>query len=231
MAAPAHAKVSVVIPAFNAEGFVADSVESVLAQTHPHVECIVVDDGSTDGTRRVVESFGGRVRLVSQPHTGVSTARNTGAAMAGGELLAFLDADDAWLPERIERGLVEMRSCRAEAVLCATRVVGDSPPMGRVLRLRPDPMTLESLLLWRGSVVSPSSNLLIERRAFEEMGGFEPSLSTAADFELLARLVRRGRLAYLDEPLVIYRWHDENMTRDLSGNRARSAPSVRTDCG
>src|SRR3954452_15003770 len=100
--------VSAIIPAHNAERFLAAAIDSVLAQTYQPIECIVVDDGSTDGTPAVARSYGDRIRLIPQEQRGVSAARNRGAAEARGELLAFLDADDRWLPERVERQAREL---------------------------------------------------------------------------------------------------------------------------
>jgi glycosyltransferase involved in cell wall biosynthesis len=93
-----QASVSVVIPAYNAEAFLAEAVESVLAQAHDAIEVIVVDDGSTDATGDIARGFGSPVRVLSQTNAGIGPARNAGVKVATGELLAFLDADDAWTP-------------------------------------------------------------------------------------------------------------------------------------
>jgi len=207
--------VSAIIPAHNAEPYLADAIESVLAQTHSPVECIVVDDGSTDGTARVAQGFGDRIRVVCQENRGVSAARNRGAAEASGDLLAFVDADDRWLPERVGRGVSALRcNSRLDAVVCATQVVDrEVRPVGVI---RQDPhLTPEDLLMCRGSVVSASSNLLIRRKAFAELGGFDEGLSTSADWALTFRLVERGHLGVLSEPLVQYRRHESNMSASV----------------
>ena len=143
--------IGVIIPAFNAERFIRDAVHSVLAQTHQSVECIVVDDGSTDATAVAVAEFGDRVRLVQQANRGVSAARNRGAAETRAELLAFLDADDRWHPERLERGLAFLHEHRRlEAVVCSTQVVDRSLQPIRVIH--PDPgLTTRDLLLCRAT--------------------------------------------------------------------------------
>ena len=207
--------VSAVIPAYNAERFVGDAIESVLAQTVPVKECIVVDDGSTDGTAEIVRAFDAPVRLLQQENRGVSAARNRGARESRGALLGFLDADDRWFPTRLDQQLDRLQtSPRAEAVVCATEIVDER---GVVLgEIRPDPdVTAEALLLCRASVVSVSSNLLIRREAFDAVGGFDESLSTSADWALTYRLVDRGTLETLDEPLVSYRLHGHNMSADV----------------
>jgi glycosyltransferase involved in cell wall biosynthesis len=207
--------VSVVIPARDAAAHIAKAVESVLAQSYPRVECIVVDDGSTDETREIAATRGERVRVLDGGGVGVAAARNLGAGSATGGLLSFLDADDEWEVQRTERLLEELRRTGADAVICASRVISAGGTGDNTIRLRPLPPDLSSLLRWDGSVVSTSSNLLIKRDVFDAVGAFDPRLSTAADWELLIRLVSQTRLVYVDEPLVRYRWHERNMSRDL----------------
>jgi glycosyltransferase involved in cell wall biosynthesis len=211
----AHPSVSAIIPAYNAEAYLQQAIESVLAQTLPVLECIVVDDGSADRTAEVAAAYGPSVRLVRQANRGVSAARNRGMAESNGDLLAFLDADDRWLPDRLRLQLAALLSDpAAEAVVCATRVVDESlAPIGEI---RQDPeLTAEELLLCRASVVSASSNLLIRREAFEAIGGFDEDLSTSADWALMFRLLERGRLVALPDALVEYRRHETNMSADV----------------
>ena len=100
--------VSVIIPAFNCEQFVGQAIDSVLAQTSPPSQLIVVDDGSTDGTSGVVRSFGAKIDYLYQQNAGIGAAVNFGLARAQGDVLAFLDADDLWMPEKLMRQLTEM---------------------------------------------------------------------------------------------------------------------------
>ncbi|MHC5139531.1 MAG: glycosyltransferase family 2 protein, partial [Planctomycetota bacterium] len=95
--------ISAVIPAYNAAKYIARSIDSVLAQTHPVDEIVIVDDGSTDNTAAIIKDYGDKVRYIHQPNAGVSAARNTGIEAATGNWIAFLDADDEWLPEKIKR--------------------------------------------------------------------------------------------------------------------------------
>jgi glycosyltransferase involved in cell wall biosynthesis len=208
--------VSAVIPAYQAAAYVRDAVESVLQQTYRPLECIVVDDGSTDATPQVADDFGDEVRLVRQENRGVSAARNRGVREARGEFLAFLDADDCWLPARIEQQMeVFERRPKLEAVVCATQVVDAGlKPHGTI---RQDPaIRVEDLLLCRASVVSASSNLLVRRGALEAIGGWDEALSTSADWAMTFRLLQRGRLATIAEPLVQYRRHRGNMSLSVA---------------
>jgi glycosyltransferase involved in cell wall biosynthesis len=206
--------ISVVIPAFNAEPFVRDAIESVLRQSYSPIECVVVDDGSFDGTGDAVAQYGGRVRLISQQNHGVARARNRGAAEGRGELLAFLDADDVWLPERLAMQARALRRGAAVAVLCAATEVDRylRPIVER--RVTPKPLP-ETMLLQQGSLVSCSSNMLIKHSTFDEIGGFHHALSVSADWDFLLRLLEVGALEYVDEPLVLYRRHVGNMSTDI----------------
>jgi glycosyltransferase involved in cell wall biosynthesis len=210
------ASVGAIIPARNAQAYLRDAIDSVLAQSHAVSDCVVIDDGSTDTTAAIADSYGPPVRVVRQQNRGVSAARNRGAAEVNGALLAFLDADDRWDPDRLRLQLEVLgRFPEADAVVCATRVVdADRRPLGVI---QPDSRaTVEDLLLCRANVVSTSSNLLIRRSAFEEIGGFDERLSTSADWALTLHLLERGTLISLQEPLVEYRRHGSNMSADVA---------------
>jgi glycosyltransferase involved in cell wall biosynthesis len=208
--------VSAVIPVHNGERFLGDAIASVLSQRREVLECIVIDDGSTDGTAEVAASFSERVRYVGEPQAGVSAARNRGAELAAGELVAFLDHDDTWLPGKLELQVDELERRRAELALCAVTVVDGEGRQLRVQRLRARGDLLTGMLTFDGtSTVSCSSTGLFRRASFLEGGGFDPALSTSADWDLLVRNLLRGDVAYVDEPLVSYRVHDANMSRDV----------------
>jgi glycosyltransferase involved in cell wall biosynthesis len=208
--------VSAVIPVHNGERYLADAIASVLAQTREALECIVIDDGSSDGTAEVAAGFADRVRYFGQRRSGVSAARNRGAGLATGELVAFLDHDDTWLPRKLELQVDELERQHAGLALCAVSVVDAERAQLRVQRLRTRSDLLTGMLTFDGtSTVSCSSTGLFRRAALLELGGFDPALSTSADWDLLVRYVLRGGVAYVDEPLVSYRVHDANMSRDI----------------
>ena len=115
---PSAATVSVVIPTFNCAAYLEEALRSVLAQTHPAREIIVVDDGSTDATASVVASFGAAVSYVFQANAGVAAARNAGMARARGDYIAFLDADDYWAPDKLETQLRLMAACPDVDLVC-----------------------------------------------------------------------------------------------------------------
>jgi len=208
--------VSAVIPVYNGQLFLADAIESVLEQSRPAIECIVVDDGSTDATADVVRRFGNEVVSVRQDRSGVSGARNRGAELARGELLAFLDHDDAWLPGKLERQVQELGRQDSAMALCAMSVVDRAGTTLGIRRLHAHDDLLTGMLLFDGTeLVSCSSTGLVRRSAFLAIGGFDQNLSMSADWDLLLRMLLDGGVAYVDEPLVRYRVHGTNMSRDI----------------
>jgi glycosyltransferase involved in cell wall biosynthesis len=207
--------VSAVIPVHNGEDYVAQAVRSVLAQTFPVHECIVVDDGSSDGTAGILSSFGDDIRVIRQRQSGVSSARNRGAEEAGGDLVAFLDHDDEWLPAKLERQLATMGPGDTMAV-CALQVIDAAGNAMEVKRLGAPDRLVTGMLLFDGTpTLSCSSTGVVRREPFLAMGGFDPALSMSADWDLLLRTLLEGSLAYVDEPLVRYRVHGANMSRHV----------------
>ena len=209
--------VSAVIPVYNAERYVTEAIESVLAQTYEAIECIVVDDGSTDRTSEVVCRLGDRVRYVRGGHRGVSAARNTGAMIARGQLLAFLDADDVWLPTKTERQ-VELISARPELglVYCGLRRVDSGgQPVGTFPV--PDPgEVIRNVLLQRGPQPSIAQTGLIPTAIFAATGGFDEQLAATADADLAWRIAARYEIDGVAEPLACYRSHPAQMHLDLA---------------
>lgn len=198
----------------NGEAYVAEAIESVLAQSRAAIECLVIDDGSTDGTRDTVVSFGGAVKYVHQDRSGVSAARNLGTQLANGELVAFLDHDDMWLPDKLARQVEALRSGHPTMVVCAMEIVDASGARLGTRRLRARSDLITGMVLFDGTeTVSCSSTGLVGRRELLAMGGFDPALAMSADWDLLLRVLLEGRLGYVDEPLAVYRVHDSNMSR------------------
>ena len=213
----AASEVSAVIPVHNGAAYVAEAVQSILGQTRPPIECVVVDDGSTDETAEVIRRFGSEVAYVPQDRAGVSSARNRGAALARGALVAFLDHDDVWLPTKLERQVDALTEAAATMSLCAVEVVDAHGNMLRTQRLRAREDLLTGMLMFDGTeTVSCSSTGVVSRAALIQMGGFDPRLSVSADWDLLFRMAVAGDLAYVDEPLVRYRVHGANMSNDIA---------------
>lgn len=207
--------VSVVIPAYNAERFVREAIDSVLAQTYPRLETIVIDDGSADETASVVASCGDRVTLHRQPNGGVSAARNRGIELASGDLVAFLDADDVWHPEKIAAQVdLLVRSPQIGFVYTGYTVVdADLTPVGDTLFAPPN-RALRNTLLLEPPVIWVSSTCMFRSDLLEVIGGFDERLSTSADTDLALRAGCCSSVGGIGTSLAFYRQHGNQMHHD-----------------
>lgn len=204
--------VSVVVATNRGGPFLAEALASVAAQTYPHVELVVVDDGSPDPAviRGLVEEAGVGTVLRLDP-SGVSTARNTGVRHTRGELLAFLDDDDRWHPDRL-RLAVDALSARPDAVIsyCAMRTVD---PAGDQLVAADQRPARDARDVVRGLTGIMLPNLVIRRGAFDAVGGFDPAYRQGEDLDLVLAAATLGPFVFVDEVLVDYRYHPGNTTR------------------
>jgi glycosyltransferase involved in cell wall biosynthesis len=204
--------VSVVIPCYNQAHFLGEAIESVLAQTYPHLEIVVVDDGSTDNIAAVVARYPG-VRCLRQENQGLSAARNTGLRHSIGERIVFLDADDRLMPNAIDVGL----TCLREHPECAF-VYGRSRFMafdGSSFNGSPQPRVEGDyyLALLRGCPIFAPGSVMYRREIFEVVGGFDPSLSPAADYDLYYRIASQFPIRCHEKTITEYRKHGTSMTR------------------
>jgi GT2 family glycosyltransferase len=208
------AEVSVVIPAYNASPFLGEAILSALEQTRPPLEVIVVDDGSSDGSASLVATRFPQVELLVQPHRGVSAARNRGWRAARAPLVAFLDADDCYLPSKLETQSTLLQSNPRIGVIHSGWQLADE--QGRVTGLVEPWLTapaldLESWLLWKPVFLGA---MLFRRRWLEQAGGFAEDLPQAEDVDLMLRLTQIGcHAAWLKQPTAVYRQHAQSTTR------------------
>jgi glycosyltransferase involved in cell wall biosynthesis len=200
--------VTAIIPVHNGGAFVAEAIESVLGQTYEPMECLVVDDGSTDHTLEILRAFGKRIRSIRQSKRGPAAARNAGARFASGHLLAFLDADDIWEQRKIERQVnLLLQRPDLGLVYCGFYIADRD---GRPLEAAPvaDPsVALRNILLDESPSLGLGSTALIPREVFLEVGGFDESLRMCEDGDLGWRLAARFPIDTVPEPLVRYRIH------------------------
>ena len=209
--------VSVIIPAHNAVQYIAETLASVLAQTYRALEVIVVDDGSTDGTADLVRVQFPAVICLSKINEGVARARNYGIANSRGEWVAFLDADDLWLPKKIESQIAAVRA-RPEIGLCFTdsTIFLDMPR--RVLHrasaaIKPRPECGAAALFEDNFITT--STVMVRRSVLDTVGQFSPEFHGPEDFELWLRIAERFAIHYVDEPLALYRRHAESLTGQI----------------
>jgi glycosyltransferase involved in cell wall biosynthesis len=219
--------VSVVIPCYNAEAYVADAVRSALAQTHPPLEIICVDDGSSDHTLHILRELGrgnpGLIKIIEGENEGAPVARNKGLREASGEYVEFLDSDDIMIPDKFEHQISIIESCDSlPDLLCSVSEKRDfdKPEGGVVTDLATD--------LWCGLLESrlgfTSANLW-RRTAVEKVGGWDETLRSSQEADLMFRMIARGASVALDpmrDPLTVQRrrptsvWND-NYERSLTG--------------
>ncbi|HMZ48159.1 MAG TPA: glycosyltransferase family 2 protein [Flavobacteriales bacterium] len=209
--------VSVIVPAYNAGPWIGEAVRSVLAQTHRHVEVIVVNDGSTDDTlERVLEIPDPRLRVVDQANAGVSAARNMGLALAKGDLIHFMDADDAMLPENLAVKIQGLKDHGADWVYGDLLICdADLKPTGERLRGTDGDVTRTVLLGATTAVPTPCSNVLARRRCYDDGIRLDEHLSNAADQDLAIHLAQRHTYKRLNVALNLYRIVPGSMSKSI----------------
>jgi len=232
--------VSVILPVYNREQSVARAIRSVLAQTWTPCELIVVDDGSTDRTRDVLDNFGSQITVIEQPHAGAYAARNRGLRHARGELIAFIDSDDAWLPDRLASQMPLME--RTEVGLVFGDVVhvrpGDSRRRVTSFQVAPPRRgRVAAQFAWCNFV--PTVTVLVRRSCIEEAGGFSEEVPLSCDYLMWFRIALRHELDFVDRVVAEYTLSRDSISADLgrsieariqlfSGELARTAdPSTR----
>lgn len=209
--------VTVVIPAWNAAWCVGRAIDSVLAQTFTDFELVVVDDGSTDDTAAALAPYGGRIRVVSQANRGLAGARNAGIGAARGEYVAFLDADDWWLPEKLRRQVALMRE-QPRLAFCSTAVRVETPQGQPLPEWRCGQCVgrgaLESIFSANAFVAGSGSAVMARRDALVRSGGFDESLRSLEDIDLWMRLAVLGGYGCIDEPLAVILKRPDSMSRN-----------------
>lgn len=214
-------RVSVVIPSYNHERFLGQAIDSVLAQTFPAHEIIVVDDGSQDQTTEVLRNYATRVHAIRQVNSGVSRARNAGIALASGDLITFLDADDVWLPRKLERQVACLQAHPgAGLVHCGVEDIDEGGrPLTQILCGLEENVATELLLFRRPVILGGGSGVMIPRRVLDRIGVFDPALSTSADWDLYFRIARNYPVCFIPEVLLQYRRHGSNMHSNIHAMR------------
>ena len=201
--------VSVIIPAYNAEAFLARAIRSVEGQTFRDFEILVIDDGSTDGTADVARSFSS-VRYVRGSHGGEAVARNRGLEESRSDLVAFVDADDEWLPDKLAQQIAFTQKLGSSLSYTDSYLVRDDVPRVRYSTLaRPRHGEILSPLIddWLDQAFIIPTDVMASRELLQSVGGFEAGLPTPGhvDYGLWLKLAIRGtRFDYLDEPLALY---------------------------
>lgn len=206
MASP---RVSIVVPAWNAAAFIEKTLTTVAAQTFPDFEVIVVDDGSKDATKEVVDLFLKKNNLrglcIRQENKKIAGARNTGIRAAAGDLIAFLDHDDLWFPGKLARVIAEFDAHPDVDLVCHNENILKDGTLVRVSQNGPLAEDMYERLLFEGNALSPSATTVKKAKLFEA-GLFreDPAFNTVEDYDLWMRLAKICRMHFLDEVLGEY---------------------------
>ena len=207
MASKSRLEVSVVIPCYNAEAYLKETIESVLSQTYPPLEILVIDDGSTDSSAEIAKSFGESVQLVQQPNSGESVARNQGIELAKGDWIALLDADDKWHPAKLEK---QIRLAEDPELVCIHtdwETFGTEEITYRLSELKPDQRYDIVRVATEGGLTTPS--LLFKKSTNVR---FPVWTQTGEDLLFVLDLLQTGRFSMVPEVLTYVRKHGKNQS-------------------
>jgi glycosyltransferase involved in cell wall biosynthesis len=214
-------RVSVIVPAYNAAVYLPFAIDSVLAQTYANWEIVIVDDGSTDNTRAVVDSYRSKLQdklqYIYQPNRGLPAARNAGLHAARGEFIALLDADDVWLPQRLERG-ISILDADSGADLVHARVMRINAQGTITGQLKVEPKYMSGsiarhIYTRRAHIICPT--VMFRKSCLQTAGWFDESMQATEDRDLWFRIALRHKVAYIDEVLAYYRLSPQAMTTNL----------------
>ena len=212
-------KVSVIIPAYNAEKHIAKTLDSALAQTYSEFEIIVVDDGSRDQTASIVkqyqETYPEKVRMIKKENAGPAKARNVGIKASNGEYIAFNDADDLWLPEKLEKQIsyFERQSPQVGMVYTNARKFDEKGIWTlpkRYRRKKVEGWIYKDLL--KDNMI-PNQSVMVRRSCFDEVGFFDESLDIIEDHDMWIRIAMKYEIAFLEETLSLYREHSQGRSK------------------
>jgi glycosyltransferase involved in cell wall biosynthesis len=223
-------ELSVYMPVYNAARFVGDAVKSVLEQNYRDFEFLIVDDGSTDGSVELLQSFAAkdtRIRLLNQPHKGVAAAANYAVAEARGEFLARIDGDDIALPDRLGRQLEYLQN-DPHCVAVGSRMLlidEDALPLYVMPQTVMGHQQIDASLM-RGGWAIAQPACMYRRQAIVDAGGYRPELSLHEDHDLFLRLAERGHLENLPEVLQLYRQYLGSLTYVEGPASATVMPSI-----
>ncbi|MBL1265000.1 glycosyltransferase family 2 protein [Methylomicrobium sp. RS1] len=217
--------ISAIIPAYNSAEFIADAVRSILMQTHPVLEIIVVDDGSTDATAEIVVNLPGPIKYIKQQNQGPSAARNTGIKAAGGDWIAFLDADDQWTTDKIEKQINLLKTYPSLALIAGDMTEIDHEDRIITQSVLAKHNLLEKFQHLNGKAIPnalselvtknfiPTGTVLVNKTTLIEAGLFNQTIRFGEDLELWARIATKYPISCIPEILMLRRQHGNNATQ------------------
>ena len=204
--------VSCIVPVWNCESYLSDAIDSIIGQTYRPIEVIVVDDGSTDRTAEIIARYADRLRAIRQPNAGPGAARNVGIGLARGSYIAFLDADDLWQPEKLERQVGCLESS-PDCDLCAVGIKNFW-----IAELEAERDTFADHELAQSQVGYSVCCIMVRRSVFQRVGLFDTRLDVRNDREWFVRVRDMNlNVALIPDVMVQRRIHFSNLTRRAAG--------------
>ncbi len=202
---------SVVIPTYNGARYLGSTIDSVLAQTYPRVEILVVDDGSTDHTAEVVQRYGSAVRYLGQTNAGTAAARNTGILAATGDLIALLDHDDLWLPDKLTRQVPRFADPNVGVVFAGIEFFDQETNHVTATYFPAESVDAHDVL---AHMVLPTQTLTFRRSAFDTVGLFDATLPGTDDWDMEIRMAACYKVVGVPETLARVRLHETQQGRN-----------------
>lgn len=215
--------ITVVIPVYNGEKTIRETIQSVFNQSLSDLELLVINDGSTDSTLEVVSQIKDeRLKVYTYPNAGLAASRNRGISLAKSEYISFIDADDLWTPDKLESQLKALQENPKAAVVYSWTdwIDESSQSLGKGSHNTQNGEVLAQLLL--NDFVANGSNCLIKMQAFREVGGFDETLTAVEDWDMWLRLAERYQFVAVPSPQVLYRVTSNSMSFNVWGMEAAS---------
>jgi len=211
--------VSIIIPCYNAEKYIAETIQSVINQTYSNWELIIVNDGSTDNSVTIVNQLlenDNRLQLINKPNSGVSDTRNKGLEVASGELVTFLDADDVWHITNLEKKVKFFTSTDYDVVYSYCQMIDEqSKPIDKILKGENN-LKIADFLSLKANYNTAPSGIVFKKEVLHKIGGFDVNLSNNADQDILIQSLANGfKIGVISEVLWNYRIHPENMSKNV----------------
>ncbi len=210
--------VTIIMPVYNAGTYLRISLDSILSQSYQNFEIIAVDDGSTDNSCEILSSYGDRVTRISQPNKGPSSARNTGIRKANGEYIAFLDADDLWMPTKLEMQVRFLEENPDVEFVYTDFFIIDSAGthIGNIhFEEILDQQELINTMLVRNVMNGANSSSLMKKICFDKAGYFDETMKGCEDRDMWMRIARNCTVRVIQEPLMQYRFHPSNAHKNI----------------
>ena len=212
-------KVSCIIPCYNSELFIKDTIDSVLSQTFENIEIIVINDGSTDKTQSILETYLPYIDIISHDankNCGKSASLNLGIKKSTGQFIAFLDHDDIWIPEKIEKQINIFKNFKNIVMIYTNGVwIDDKGNIGSLILPKFFREDNNPLSLLNDCYIKSASSVIVKREMFDKVGFFDKNLVGCDDHDMWLKITEKFEIKYIKEPLYKYRYHKDQLSHDV----------------